>query len=229
MPATWNSRSQSRPSLARAAASVSTAPPGRRPRGSPSDSPVRARLAGEILSAAATNPWRAAGFVDDSVCTRSACAKVVCPPEVSGARCHSTNATASPAAEGGEPGGRPTQPRGHRLTPWRRAGGGKVCGNDPAGLVDAAILEVDAPSPGVPAHLVLEPRGVRRRDLVIKVQVQEFDKLAVFHLKSSPSFDRRLSRARAIRLLTVPTEIPRIAPISSYERFLTLRSTRISR
>jgi len=34
-------------------------------------------------------------------------------------------------------------------------------------------------------------------------------------LKSSPSFERRLSRARAIRLLTVPTEIPRMEAISS--------------
>ena len=53
-------------------------------------------------------------------------------------------------------------------------------------------------------------------DLPVDIQIYEFDKTMVFHwVNSSPNCSRKLSRARAMRLLTVPTLMPRISAISS--------------
>src|SRR5205823_1698022 len=84
-----------------------------------------------------------------------------------------------------------------------------------ARLLHAAVILINAAAGGIAHHLGFEPGSVGRGNLVIEIKVEQLGELGIFHLKSSPSLLRRLSRARAIRLFTVPTEIPSITAISS--------------
>ena len=86
---------------------------------------------------------------------------------------------------------------------------------DRARAIDPTVLVVDPAALLVGLYLGLKFGGLGRGDLPVDIEVEQFDEPTVLHWKSSPSLARRLSRARAIRLFTVPTEMPRMVAISS--------------
>src|SRR5690606_15063245 len=91
------------------------------------------------------------------------------------------------------------------------------------------ILRVNLPPVRALSDFLLQRTSLLICKFLINVQIEQLDKSFIVHLKSSPNRPRSASRARAIRLLTVPTEIPSTVAISSYDRFFTFRRIRISR